>query len=278
MGKQNVSMLVKIFLAMMMAAVLVAGCGNQATSGTNGSQQRTTIKLGVTHGPSEEVATKVKEIAAKDGLTIDLVVFSDGSQVNRALAEKQIDANSFQHGGYFENDKKSRNLDLVKIADTYTLPAAIYSTKIKNVADLPDGATVALAGDPANTARCLMLFEKAGWIKLKQGLGIKATVRDVVDNPKHIKFKEMDQAMIAPVLGDVDAAAINTNHALAHGLHPAKNGILVEDANGPWVNLIAVRTAEKDDPVFQKLIKAFHSDELKQFINAKYQGTVIAGW
>lgn len=273
----------KAFLTMMMAAaLLVSGCGTSdkqaANSGGQAASQRTTIKLGVTPSVSEEVALKVKEIAAKDGLNIEVITFSDYTQVNRALAEKQLDANSFQHTGFFENDKKTHNLDLVKIADTYTLPAAVYSKKIKNVAELPDGATVALAGDPANTARGLFLFQKAGWIKLRDGAGVDATVRDVVENPKHIKFKEMDQAMVLPMLGEVDAAAVNSNFALAAGLNPQKDGIVAEDANGPWVNLLAVRTAEKDDPVFQKLVKAFHSDELKQFINEKYQGSVLASW
>lgn len=273
----------KAFLTMMMAAaLLVSGCGTSdkqaANSGGQAASQRTTIKLGVTPSVSEEVALKVKEIAAKDGLNIEVITFSDYTQVNRALAEKQLDANSFQHTGFFENDKKTHNLDLVKIADTYTLPAAVYSKKIKNVAELPDGATVALAGDPANTARGLFLFQKAGWIKLRDGAGVDATVRDVVENPKHIKFKEMDQAMVLPMLGEVDAAAVNSNFALAAGLNPQRDGIVAEDANGPWVNLLAVRTAEKDDPVFQKLVKAFHSDELKQFINEKYQGSVLASW
>ncbi|MBP2636235.1 MAG: MetQ/NlpA family transporter substrate-binding protein [Firmicutes bacterium] len=268
-------------LIMIITAALLTGCSNsnkQTNSGNQPAQQRTQIKLGVTPSVSEEVARKVKEVAAKDGLDIEVIVFSDYTQVNRALAEKQLDANSFQHTGFFENDKKTHNLDLVKIADTYTLPAAIYSKKIKNVSELPDGATVALAGDPANTARGLYLFEKAGWIKLREGAGVKATVRDIVDNPKKLKFKEMDQAMVLPMLGEVDAAAVNSNFALAGGLNPQKDGLVVEDANGPWVNLIAVRAAEKDDPVFQKLIKAFRSPEVKAFINEKYKGALLASW
>lgn len=284
MNKKGVSIFVKIFLLLILASFFIAGCGSfgqqssSVDSNNQSVQQRTKIKLGVTPSVSEEVALKAKEIAAKDGLEIEVVTFSDYTQVNRALAEKQIDANSFQHTGYFENDKKTHNLNLVKIADTYTIPMAVYSKKIKNVSELPEGATVALPGDPANTARALKLFEKAGWIKLREGAGVQATTRDVVDNPKKINFKEMDQAMIAPVLGEVDAAAILTPHALQHGLHPTKDGIVVEDAQGPWVNLIAVRTEEKDDPVFQKLIKVFHSDELKAFINEKYQGSVLASW
>ncbi|WP_211289788.1 putative D-methionine-binding lipoprotein MetQ [Sporomusa silvacetica DSM 10669] len=280
MNKRKISMLTK-FLLMITTAVFLAGCSNsdkQPTSGNQPVQQRTQIKLGVTPSVSEEVIRKVKEVAAKDGLDIEVIVFSDYTQVNRALAEKQLDANSFQHTGFFENDKKTHNLDLVKIADTYTLPAAIYSKKIKNVSELPDGATVALAGDPANTARGLYLFEKAGWIKLREGAGVKATVRDIVDNPKKLKFKEMDQAMVLPMLGEVDAAAVNSNFALAAGLNPQKDGLVAEDANGPWVNLLAVRTAEKDDPVFQKLVKAFRSAEVKQFINDKYKGSVLASW
>ncbi len=284
MSKKTASNLAKIFLMVIITCILLAGCNTsskQTSAGDNSSQQaqqRTTIKLGVTPSVSEEVALKVKEIAAKDGLDIEVVTFSDYTQVNRALAEKQLDANAFQHTGFFENDKKTHNLDLVKVADTYTLTAAIYSKKIKNVAELPDGATLSLAGDPANTARGLFLFQKAGWIKLRDGAGVQATVRDIVENPKKLKFKEMDQAMVLPMLGEVDAAAVNSNFALEAGMNPQKDGLVVEDANGPWVNLLAVRAADQDNPAIQKLVKAYHSDELKQFINEKYKGSVLAGW
>ena len=279
MMKKRVSILAKL-LIMLLVLVFAAGCGTSGKQAATADKapEKTKIKLGVTPSVSEEVARKVKEIAAKDGLEIEVVVFSDYTQVNRALAEKQIDANAFQHTGFFENDKKTHNLDLVKIVNTYTLPAAIYSKKIKSPAELPDGATLSLAGDPANTARGLFLFQKAGWIKLREGVGVQATVKDIVDNPKKLKFKEMDQAMVLPTLGEVDAAAVNSNFALAAGLNPKKDGLVVEDANGPWVNLVAVRTAEKDDPVFKKLAKAFNSPELKQFLDEKYKGAVLAGW
>ena len=236
------------------------------------------IRIGVTPSVAEEIALQAKEIGAKDGLNLEVITFSDYTQINRALAEKQIDANAFQHTGYFENDIKTHQLNLVKLTDTYTIPMAVYSSKIKAVSELPDGATVALPGDPANTARGLAIFEKAGWIKVREGAGLKATVKDVVDNPRHIQFKEMDQAMIAPILDDVDAAAILTPHALQHGLNPLKDGLIVEDGNSPWVNLIAVRPEDKDKPAFKKLVQAFHSDEMRKFIEDKYQGAVLAGW
>ena len=271
---------VSVFFSVAAMAVFLAGCtaSSGAEVSSSSAQEASVIRIGVTPSVAEEIALQAKEIGAKDGLNLEVITFSDYTQINRALAEKQIDANAFQHTGYFENDIKTHQLNLVKLTDTYTIPMAVYSSKIKAVSELPDGATVALPGDPANTARGLAIFEKAGWIKVRDGAGLKATVKDVVDNPRHIQFKEMDQAMIAPILDDVDAAAILTPHALQHGLNPLKDGLIVEDGNSPWVNLIAVRPEDKDKPAFKKLVQAFHSDEMRKFIEDKYQGAVLAGW
>ena len=273
----------QLCVLLLIAGVLLGGCSAKpaAVGGDkkDGTQPKSKIRLGTTAGPHEEIAQKVKAIAAKDGLEIEVVAFNDGTEINSATAEKKLDANAFQHNGFFDNNTKARNVKLAKIADTYLMPMAVYSKKIRNAAEIPDGATVSLPGDPSNTARALVLFEKAGWIKLPPNAGVTTSVRDIVENPKKLKFKELDQGMIAPTLGEFDAAAINTHLALLHGLHPAKDGLVVEEAKGnPWVCILVVRPEEKDDPAYQKLIKAYHSDELRQFLLDKYKGAILPGW
>jgi D-methionine transport system substrate-binding protein len=277
---------VKVISTSIIAASLLAGCGTAGDKKTaadstgkqadSAAQQK--IKVGVTAGPHEQVMEKVKEVAAKDGLDIELVAFNDYVQPNLALSQGEIDANSFQHEPFLDQFKKDRNLDLTKIANTVNFPMGIYSSKVKNVKDIKDGAVLGLPNDPTNGARALQLFELAGLIKLKQGVGVKATVHDVAENPKHLQFKELEAAFIPQALGDLDAAAINTNFAMQHKLTPDKDSVFLEPKDSPWVNVIAVRTADKDKPAFQKLVKAYRSAEVKQFIADQFKGSVIASW
>ena len=272
----------KIVATSFLALSLLSGCGaagDKTTSASNGQDAaQGSIKVGVTAGPHEEIMDKVKEVAAKDGLKIQVVPFNDYVQPNKVLADGQLDANSFQHEPFLNRFKKDNNLDLTKIATTVNFPMGIYSSKVKSVKDIKDGSELGLPNDPTNGARALQLFELAGLIKLKPGAGVLASVKDIADNPKHLKFKELDAAFIPKALGDLTAAAINTNYAMQNGLNPAKDPIFHEPKDSPWVNIIAVRTADKDKPVFQKLIKAYHSDEVKKFIEEKYKGTVITSW
>jgi D-methionine transport system substrate-binding protein len=135
-----------------------------------------------------------------------------------------------------------------------------------------------LPNDPSNGARALILFERAGLIKLKEGVGVKATVRDIVENPKKLKFKELEAPFIPKALPDLTAAVINTNYAVDNGFVPTKDAIFIEPKDSPWVNLIAVRTADKDKPVFQRLIKAYHSEEVKKFVVDKYGSYIVPSW
>ncbi|RXT15207.1 MetQ/NlpA family ABC transporter substrate-binding protein [Ammoniphilus sp. CFH 90114] len=271
----------KVLTTSILAVSLLAGCGSssdQPSQASGGGDQVTKIKVGVTAGPHEEVMEKVKEVAAKDGLEIEIVAFNDYVQPNKVLAEGELDANSFQHEPYLERFKADHNLDLVKLANNINFPMGLYSTKIKDVSELEDGAQVGLPNDPTNGARALQLFEEAGLIKLKEGVGVKATIHDIAENPKNLKFKELEAAFIPKALDDLAVAAINTNFAMEHGYVPTKDSIFIEPSDSPWVNLIAVRTADKDRPEFQKLVKAYHSDEVKKFIEEHFQGSVVPSW
>lgn len=256
--------------------LVVTACGGEQGEGQALSEDR--LKIGVTAGPHEQVLEKVKEVAEKDGLEIDIVVFNEYVMPNVALAERELDVNSFQHKPYLDQFKEDRGLDLVEIANTVNFPMGMYSDSIADVSELKEGDKVGLPNDPTNGARALILFEQAGLIKLKEGAGVKATVKDVEENELNLEFVELEAAQIPRQLDELAAAAINTNFAVEHGLVPTEDSIFMEPSDSPWVNLLAVRTENKDDPVLDKLIKAYHSDEVKQFIEETFEGSVVASW
>jgi len=266
------------FLALLLTLIftlgLAAGCSQQST----GKVEQKTLKVGVTAGPHAEVMDVVKKIAEKDGLKIEIVEFNDYIQPNVALNQDDIDVNSFQHKPYLDNIIKDRNYDIVSVANTVIFPMGIYSSKLKNIADVQSGAIVAIPNDPTNGGRALLLLEKLNLIKLKPGIGLKAAVTDIIDNPKNIVIKELDAAQIPRSLADMDIAAINTNYAITAGLVPTKDAIAIEDINSPYANIIAVRSKDKENPAVQKLIKAYHSDEVKAFIEEHFKGSVTAAW
>lgn len=261
-------------LALIFILGLATGCSQQSTA----KVEQKTLKVGVTAGPHAEVMDVVKKIAEKDGLKIEIIEFNDYIQPNVALNQGDIDVNSFQHKPYLDNIIKDRNYDLVSVGNTVIFPMGVYSSKLKNIADLQTGATVAIPNDPTNGGRALLLLEKIGVIKLRPEAGIKAAVTDIIENPKKIVIKELDAAQIPRSLADMDIAAINTNYAITAGLVPTKDAIAIEDSNSPYANIIAVRTKDKENPAVQKLIKAYHSAEVKAFIQEHFKGSVTAAW
>jgi D-methionine transport system substrate-binding protein len=266
-----------ILAIILMTAILAAGCGGQKAASPVPAEKKS-LKVGVTAGPHAEIMETVKKVAAKDGLEIQIVEFSDYITPNVALSQGDIDVNSYQHQPFLDNQVKDRKYEIVSIGKTVIFPMGIYSKKIKDLAELKTGAAVAIPNDPSNGGRALLLLEKAQLIKLKPEAGIKATVADITANPKNIKIKEIDAAQIPRSLDDVDIAAINTNYAVPAGLVPTKDAIAIENADSPYANVIAVRTKDKDNAAFQKLLKAYHSAEVKQWIEAKYKGTFVPTW
>jgi D-methionine transport system substrate-binding protein len=255
-------------------ALGLAACGSETTGALSDDK----LKIGVTAGPHEQIMEKVKEVAAKDGLEIEIVVFTDYPIVNVALAEGDLDANSFQHLPYLEQFKEDRGLDLVEVATTVNFPMGIYSGEVNSVEELKEGDRIGLPNDPTNGARALILFEQAGLITLREGAGAGASVRDIVDNPLNLQFIELEAAQIPRQLDELAAAAINTNFAVEFGFVPTRDSIFIEPKDSPWVNIIAVRTENKDDAVLQKLINAYHSEEVKQFVEDTFEGSVVPSW
>lgn len=236
------------------------------------------IKVGVTAGPHAQILEQVKKVAEKDGLKIQIVEFSDYVQPNAALAAGDLDANSYQHKPYLDQQVKDRDYKLVSAGYTVNFPIGLYSKKVKNLTDLKQGAKFGIPNDPTNGGRVLLVLQDKGLIKLRPEAGLKATPLDVIDNPKKLKFVELDAAQLARSLDDLDAAAINTSYALPAGLSPAKDAIAQESAKSPYVNLIAVREQDKDKAWVAKLVKAYHSEEIRKYIQTEFKGAVLAGF
>ena len=240
--------------------------------------QTQTIRIGVTPGPHAQILEAVKPLAAQKGLDIKLIEFSDYVVPNAALAAGDIEANSFQNQPYLDNQKADRGFKLETAALTVNFPIGVYSKKHKSFEALPNGATISIPNDPTNGGRALLVLQDKGLIKLKDNVGYKPTPLNITDNPKKIKFVEIEAAQAPRVLDDVDAAVINTNYATQAGLDPVKDPIARENPKGPYVNLIAVRSEDKDKPWVKALVEAYRSPEVKKFVEEKFKGSVLTSW
>lgn len=233
------------------------------------------LSVAATAVPHAEILEFVKPVLAKEGVELEVKVFTDYVQPNVQVAEKRLDANFFQHQPYLDEFNKSKGTKLVSVAGVHVEPFGAYSEKLKNIADLPQGASVVIPNDATNGGRALLLLEKAGVIKLKDASNILSTPKDIAENPKGIKIRELEAATLPRVLNQVDLALINTNYALEAKLNPGKDALAIEGAESPYVNILVTREDNKDAPAVQKLVKALHSEAVKQFIIEKYKGAVV---
>ena len=233
------------------------------------------LVIAATQVPHAEILEFVKPTLAREGVDLDIKVFSDYVQPNLQTVDKQVDANFFQHKPYLDAFNKDRGAHLVAVAAVHVEPFGAYSRKIKKLAELKDGATVAIPNDPSNSGRALLLLAKQGLITLKDPSNIQATALDVANNPKHLKFRELEAAMLPRSLDDVDLALINTNYALEAKLVPTRDALFIEGADSPYANLIVAREDNKNSPALAKLVQALHTPEVKQFIQDKYKGAVV---
>ncbi len=264
-------------LALTLGLVL-AGSGF-AGFGAGKAYATESIKLGVMGGDEEEIAEVAQKVAAKEGLEIKIVTFSDYTIPNEALENGDLDANAFQHKPYLDAQIAARGYHIVPIGFTIVEPIAFYSSKHKTFDELPEGAQIGIPNDPSNGGRALNLLAAHGLIKLKDGVGLNPTVLDITGNPKKVTIKEVDAAQIAKYLPDLDGAIINTNYAIGAGLTPAKDALIQESrTNNPYGNFIAVREADKDKPVFKKLVAAYQSKEVADFLQEKFKGAILPAW
>ena len=233
------------------------------------------LSVAATPVPHAEILEFVKPALAKEGVNLKVKVFTDYVQPNVQVAEKRLDANFFQHQPYLDEFNKSKGTDLVSVAAVHLEPLGAYSSKYKKLDELKDGATVVIPNDATNGGRALLLLDKAGLIKLKDSKNILSTPKDIVENKKNLKFRELEAATIPRVLTQVDLALINTNYALEAKLNPEKDALVIEGSDSPYVNILVARPDDKDSADMQKLVAALHTPEVKAFILEKYKGAIV---
>lgn len=234
-----------------------------------------TLSVAATAVPHAEILEFVKPTLAKEGVDLKIKVFTDYIQPNVQVAEGRLDANFFQHQPYLDEFNKGKGTNLVSVAGVHIEPLGAYSTKFKKLDELPSGANVVIPNDATNGGRALLLLQKAGLIKLKDAANILSTPKDIAENPKNLKIRELEAATLPRVLTQVDLALINTNYALEAKLNPEKDALVIEGADSPYVNILVARPNNKDADAIKKLVGALHSPEVKQFIQEKYKGAVI---
>lgn len=261
-------------LVALLSLIITAGCGSQTTAPGQTSNQKV-LKVGATPVPHAEILNIVKPLLAKDGIDLQIVEMTDYVRPNMALADKELDANFFQHLPYLNKFITEKHLDLASIASVHVEPMGIYSHKVKNLTDIANGATVAIPNDPTNGGRALLLLAKAGLIQLKEGVSIEATASDIVTNPKNLKIKELEAPQLPRSLDDVDVAIINTNYALEANLIPTKDALFIEQKDSPYANILVIRKGDENRPELQKLAEALKSPEVKKFIEEKYKGAIV---
>ena len=276
----------KILIGVLVLALLgasIIGCSPKQEVPAQGApvseeKKETVLKVGATPIPHAEILEVVKPLLEKEGIKLEVVVFQDYVQPNTALADKEIDANFFQHQPYLDNFNQERSLNLVSAAKVHVEPLGLYSKKINNVSELKDGSTIAIPNDATNNARSLLLLQANGIIKLKDGGSISSSENDVVENPKNLKFQAIEAAQLPRVLEDVDAAIINTNFAIPANLNPIKDALIIEDGNSPYANILVIRPEDESREDLKELAKTLNSEEVKKFIQEKYEGAIIAAY
>jgi D-methionine transport system substrate-binding protein len=233
------------------------------------------LTVAATAVPHAEILDFVKPALQAEGVDLEVKVFTDYVQPNVQVAEKHLDANYFEHLPFLEEFNKNRHASLVPVVAVHLEPFGAYSAKHKTVEQLPDNATVAIPNDPSNSGRALQLLAKAGLIRLRDPQILLATLRDLTDNPKHLRIIEVEAATLPRILNQVDLALINTNYALAAKLNPKSDALFIEEGHSPYANYLVTRSEEKDRPAMQKLAAALTSPEVKAFIESHYHGAVI---
>lgn len=271
-------------LTLITLVAVLAACGNKNTAGDNtnasgeagkAGTEKVKLVVAATPVPHAEILNHIKPKLAEQGIELEVKEFTDYVQPNVQVHEKQLEANFFQHKPYLDNEVKTKGYNLVSVGNIHVEPFGAYSKKIKSVSEIADGATVSIPNDATNGGRALLLLEKQGIIKLKDGVGLEATVNDIAENPKNLKFKELEAAMLPRTLDEVDFSLINTNYALQANLNPTKDALFIEDKDSPYANILTAREDNKDSDAVKKLLAALQSDDVKKFIEDKYQGSIV---
>ena len=270
----------KSIISVVLAGVLafgLIGCGGSGTSDKSSASNDKVIKIGVSPKPHKEIVDVAVPLLEKEGYKVEITEFNDYVQPNTAVEEGSLDVNFFQHTPYLNEQNESRGLHLKSVAAIHLEPMGLYSKKIKSLDELQDGATIIVPNDASNEARALKLLAANGLIKVKDGELI--TPADITENPKNLKFEELEAAAIPRAIDDADAAVINGNYAIEAGFDVSTDSIIKEDKDSeaakPYANIVVVKEGNENSEKIQALVKALTSDEVRDFINSQYNGSVI---
>lgn len=268
-------------LAIILVFALTACGSSSSTDKSKGSKGVTKLVVGASPVPHAEILEQAKPILKKKGIDLQIVKFQDFIVPNKVLASKELDANYFQTIPYLESQIEENGYKFVNAGGIHIEPIGVYSKKYKSLNDLPDGAHLIMSNSVSDHPRLLLMLEKLGLIKLKQGVDSqKVDIKDIAENPKHLKFDANYEASLLPKIfknGDGDAVLINSNYAIDNGLDPMKDTIAREpsDPNSPYVNVVTVRLGDENNAAIKTLVKVLQSKEIQDFINNKYKGAVL---
>lgn len=283
---RNIKRATAVVAAVTLSSAFAVGCGtagtdNQSTNNVNGTasaKKEVVLKVAASPTPHAEILNDIKPVLAKEGIDLQVVVYDDYIQPNRALSAGQVDANYFQHKPYLDDYNQKNHTDLVPTVAVHFEPLGLYPGKSKSLSNIPNGATIAVPNDTTNEARALLLLQNAGILKLKNPNSIDETTADIVSNPHNVKIEELDAAAIPRTVHDVDYAVINGNYAIDAG-YTTKDALAVEKADSlaakTYANYIVIRPDEKNDWRIRDLDKAITSPQVKKFIEQKFQGSVV---
>lgn len=279
----------KKLLALTMALVLclgLAACGGDTTDPAAGNEdtnnqtgETVTLRVGATPAPHQEILEQVVDTLAAQGITLEIVPYTDYLTPNVAVEEGEDDANFFQHITYMETYNAENNTHLVNAGSIHYEPMGIYAGKTTSLEEIPDGAVIAVPNDATNEGRALLLLQDLGLIELKEDAGLEATPNDITSNPKNLEFKELEAAMLPQTIEEVDLSIINSNYALQAGLNPTTDALASEDpesdAAQAYTNIIAVKEGNENNEAIKALVAALQSDEVREFIESNYNGSVL---
>lgn len=261
----------------LLAIVLTLGVLLGVVTGCNKNNAQT-IKIGASPSPHAEILEFIKPKLEEKGIKLDIQIFTDYVLPNNALQNREIDANFFQHKPYLDDFNEKNKTDIVSVANIHFEPLGIYSDKYKTLDELPEGAKIGIPNDTTNEARALQLLAARGLIKIKNQVGLNATINDITENPKNFKFEELEAALIPRALPDIDIAVINGNYVIPAGI--SDKVIVTENANSEvakiFANIIAVKNGNENNENIKTLIEVLQSDDVKAFIKQKYGNTVVS--
>ncbi|MFZ5969349.1 MAG: MetQ/NlpA family ABC transporter substrate-binding protein [Bacillota bacterium] len=268
-------LLITLFALLTVTLLFSACTPKQAEPTTQSSTEAVTLKVGATPVPHAEILQFIQPKLEEQGIKLEIVEFTDYVNPNLALSTKELDANFFQHVPYMEAFAREHKIEMISAGTVHVEPLGLYSKKIKSVDELSDGATITIPNDPTNEGRALILLDANGIIKLSADAGLEATEKDIVENPKNLVFKPIDAAQLPRTLEDVDASIINTNYALEGQLNPKEDALIIEGSESPYANIVTIRPEDKDNANIQKLIEVLQSEDVRKFIDEKYNGAVV---